>query len=208
MRGTMQTLLQDLRYGARMLLKKPGFTIVAVLTLAFGIGVNTALFTGFNLFLRPKPIKDPDTVVRLEYQGTRREDQFSFPDYTYFRDHARVFSEIIADFQEKFLLGEKTPGVEPEEIAGNFVTDNYLAVLGGGTQLGRFFTAEEDRVAGRDAVLVLSHRFWQRRFAADPANIGRTLLLNGKPFTVIGVTSPAFVGLRYEMPDVWLPLMM
>jgi putative ABC transport system permease protein len=204
----MQTLLQDLRYGARMLLKKPGFTIVAVLTLAFGIGVNTALFTGFNLFLRPKPIKDPDTVVRLEYQGTRREDQFSFPDYTYFRDHARVFSEIIADFQEKFLLGEKTPGVEPEEIAGNFVTDNYLAVLGGGTQLGRFFTAEEDRVAGRDAVLVLSHRFWQRRFAADPAIIGRTLLLNGKPFTVIGVTSPAFVGLRYEMPDVWLPLMM
>src|SRR5204862_1736353 len=111
-----QEIWQDLRYGARMLVKKPGFSLIAILTLALGIGVNTALFTGFNIFLRPKPIKDPDTVVRFEYHGARKEDRFSFPDYAYFRDHAQVFSDVIANLQEKFLLGEKTPGVEPEEI--------------------------------------------------------------------------------------------
>jgi macrolide transport system ATP-binding/permease protein len=204
---------QDLRYGARMLLKQPVFTLIAVVTLALGIGVNTALFTGFNLFLRPKPIKDPDTVVRFEYQGSRREERFSYPEYAYFRDHTQVCSDVIANFQEKFLLGEKTSGVEPEEITGNFVSDNYFATLGGGARpsagpIGRFFTPEENRVAGRDAVIVLSHHFWQRRFGGDPQIVGRSLLLNGQPFTVIGVTSPAFVGLRYEMPDIWLPLMM
>jgi hypothetical protein len=126
----MQTLWQDLCYGARMLMKKPGFSLIAILTLALGIGVNTALFTGFNLFLRPKPIKDPDTVVRFEYQGARREERFSYPEYTYFRDHMRACSDVIADFQEKFLLGEKNPGVEPEEILGNFVSENTILRAG------------------------------------------------------------------------------
>ena len=209
----MQTLIQDLRYSVRMLWKKPGFTLIAVVTLALGIGVNTALFTGFNFFLRPKPVKDPDTIVKLQYEtviseGVRREDAFSFPDYSYFRDHTQVFSDLIAQQDEKFLLGEKTPGAEPEEIKGSFVSDNYFSTLGGDTRLGHFFTPEENRVAGRDAVVVLSHHFWQRRFAADSQILGRSLQLNGKPFTVIGVTSPAFVGLRYDMPDIWLPLMM
>ena len=115
---------------------------------------------------------------------------------------------MLANFQEKFLLGEKTPGVEPEEITGNFVSENYFAALGGDARLGRFFTPEENRVAGRDAVVVLTHHFWQRRFGGDPEIVGQTLHLNGHPFTVIGVTSPAFVGLRFEMPDIWLPLMM
>ena len=119
-----------------------------------------------------------------------------------------MFSDVLANFQEKFLLGDKTPGVEPEEIIGNFVSDNYFDTLGGSARLGRFFTPEENRVAGRDAVVVLTHRFWQRRFGGDPEIVGRTLLLNGQVFTIIGVTSPAFVGLRYEMPDIWLPLMM
>jgi putative ABC transport system permease protein len=198
----------DLRYGARMLLKKPGFTLIAVLTLGLGIGVNTALFTGFNFFLRPRPVKDPDTLVRLEYQGAGSGRNFAFPEYTYLRDHTQVCSDVMANFEEKFLLGEKTPGVEPEEIIGNFVSDNYFATLGAGARLGRFFTPEENRVAGRDAVMVLSHHFWQRRFGGDPAVVGRTLLLDGKPFTVIGVTTPAFVGLNYVMPDIWLPLMM
>ena len=204
----MKTLLQDLRYGARMLLRKPGFTLIAIFTLALGIGVNTALFTGFNIFLRPKPVKDPDTVVRFEYQGSRREERFSYPEYVHFRENTQVFSDVLANFQEKFLLGDKTPGVEPEEIIGNFVSDNYFDTLGGNARLGRFFTPEENRVAGRDAVVVLTHRFWQRRFGGDPEIVGRTLLLNGQLFTIIGVTSPAFVGLRYEMPDIWLPLMM
>jgi predicted permease len=189
-------------------LKKPGFTVIAVVTLALGIGINTALFTGFNIFLRPKPVKDPETIVRLEYQG-RNRNTFSFSDYTYFRDHTQVFSDVIAAQQEeKFLLGEKTSGSGPEEILGNFVSDNYFAMLGGATRVGRFFTPEENRVPGQDALVVLSHHFWQRRFAGDPGIVGRSLFLNGRPFTVVGVTSPTFVGLRFEVPDIWLPLMM
>jgi predicted permease len=204
----MRTLWQDLRYAARILFKAPGFTSVAVLTLALGIGVNTALFSFFNIFLSPKPIKDPATLVGLEYWGAKRGHDFSFPEYLHFRDHAQVFAEMIARHGEQFLLGEKRPGVAPEEIQGEFVSDNLLAALGGSMQLGRFFSPEENRIAGRDALVVLSHYFWQRRFAGDPQIVGRTLLLNGRPFTVIGVTGPKFVGLSSSMPDIWLPLMM
>jgi predicted permease len=204
----MQILIQDFRFSLRMLRKKPGFTLIAVTTLALGIGVNTALFTGFNIFLRPKPVKDPDTIVKLKYEDAGKEGAFSFSDYTYLRTHAQVFSDLIAQQDEKFLLGEKIPGAQPEEIRGSFISDNYFSTLGGDTRLGHFFTAEENRVRGRDAVVVLSHHFWQRRFAGDLGVVGRSVQLNGKPFTVIGVTSPAFVGLRYEVPDIWLPLMM
>jgi macrolide transport system ATP-binding/permease protein len=209
----MQRLIQDLRFALRGLIKRPGFALIAVITLALGIGVNTALFTGFNFLLRPKPVKDPDTVVKLRYEserreGVRNEESFSFPDYSYFRDHTKVCSDLIAQQDEKFLLGEKTPGAEPEEIRGSFVSDNYLSMLGGDTGLGHFFTADENSVPGRDAVVVLSHHFWQRRFAGDSQILGRSLQLNGKPFTVIGVTGPAFVGLKYEVPDIWVPLMM
>lgn len=192
-----------------MLMKRPGFTAIVVITLALGIGVNTALFTAFNIFLRPKPVKDPESIVRLTFEGARRENRFSFPDYVYLRDHNQSFSELIAaQEEEKFLLGENKRNSEPEEILGNFVSANYFSMLGGSTLIGRSFTTEENSVAGRDAVVVLSHRFWQRRFGGDRQLVGRSLLLNGKPFTVIGVTNPAFVGLRYEMPDVWLPLAM
>src|SRR6266550_4678764 len=174
----MNSFLSDIRYGIRGLLKRPGFTAIVVITLALGIGINTALFSCFNIFLRPKPVKDPDTIVRMEYEGGRRENRFSFTDYVYFRDHTQVFSDVIAAQQEeKLLLGEKTPGVEPEEILGNFVSDNYFAVLGGSAGVGRLFSPEENRVPGRDAVVLLSHHFWQRRFAGDTQIIGRALLL-------------------------------
>jgi len=201
-------LWQDLRYGARMLLKKPGFTGIAVTTLGLSIGVNTALFTGFNILLRPLPVRDPDTIVNVEYQSGDGNRNVSFPDYVYFRDHAQTFSEVLASAEEKFLLGEKMSGSAPEEIVGTFVSDNFMSSLGGSVRLGRFFTPDENRVAGRDAVVVLSHRFWQRRFAGDPQIVGQRLPLNGKPFTVIGVTNPDFIGLRMEAPDVWAPLMM
>jgi len=198
---------QDVKYSARMLLKRPGFTAIVVATLALGIGVNAALFTTFNLFLRPKPVKDPDTIVRLTFEGGRREDRFSFPDYAYIRDHSHSFSSVIAAQEEEhFLLGENKPNAAPEEVLGNFVSENYFATLGGSTHLGRFFTAAENNVMGRDAVVVLTYKFWQRRFGSDAQVVGQSLLLNGKPFTIIGVTSPDFVGLRYQVPDLWLPL--
>jgi putative ABC transport system permease protein len=200
-------LWQDLRFSARMLGKNPGFTLLAVTTLALGIGVNTALFTGFNLLLRPKPIKDPDTVVKLEQHGGPRRS-FSYADYLSLCDHAQSFSALLPSYNDGFLLGATAPGVAPDVIDGAFVSERHLSELGGQMQLGRFFTAEENRVAGRDAVVVLSHHFWQRRFAGNPDVIGQSLLLDGRPFTIIGVTNPAFVGLQMEAPDLWTPLMM
>jgi putative ABC transport system permease protein len=204
----MTNLWQDVRYGVRMLIKKPGFTLIAVITLALGIGISTALFTCFNLILRPMRVRDPNTIVKIEYQNGDNSRSVSFVDYTYFRDHAQSVSDVIPSAEEKFLLGEKTPGVAPEEVVGTFVSDNFMSSLGGSAQLGRFFIPDENRVAGRDAVVVLSHKFWRRRFAGNTDIVGQTILLNGKPFTVIGVTSPDFFGLRIETPDVWVPLMM
>ncbi|HEX3185558.1 MAG TPA: ABC transporter permease, partial [Pyrinomonadaceae bacterium] len=191
-------------------MKRPGFTLVVVATLALGIGVNAAIFSVFNLLLRPLPVKDPDSIVRLRLEeGSRRADRFSFPDYSYIRDRNQSFIDVIAVFEEeRFLLGENRPNSDPEEILGNFVSENYFATLGGRTYVGRFFTAEEDSVPGRDAVLVLSHGFWQRRFGGDAQVVGSSIKLNGKAFTVVGITHPEFVGLRQEMPDVWLPLAM
>jgi len=198
----MTNFWQDLRYATRMLVKKPGFTLITIITLGLGIGVNTALFAGFNLLLRPIPIKDPDTVVKIECQTEDAGRNFSYLEYVYYRDHTQTLSDFLPTFEEKFLLGEQTVGIAPVEVKGIFASDNYLTMLGGSMRLGRFFTHEENRVEGRDAVIVLSHYFWQRRFAGDSDVIGRTLLLNGKPFEVIGVTSPDFVGLQMEMPDL------
>src|SRR5919106_3727157 len=203
-------MFRDLRYSLRNLLKRPGFTIVVIATLALGIGVNAAIFSVFNLLLRPLPVKEPESIVRLFFEeGSRRSDLFAFQDYSYIRDHNQSFSDVLAVFEEeRFLLGENRPNSDPEEILGNFVSDNYFATLGGSTHVGRFFTAEENSVPGRDAVVVLSHGFWQRRFGSDPQLLGSSITLNGKPFTVIGITHPKFIGLRHEMPDIWLPLAM
>ncbi|HKG80538.1 MAG TPA: ABC transporter permease, partial [Pyrinomonadaceae bacterium] len=199
-------MFRDLRYSLRTLLKRPGFTVVVVATLALGIGVNAAIFSVFNLLLRPLPVKEPESIVRLTFEV---DDRFSFPDYSYIRDHNQSFSDVLAVFQdERFLLGEHRPNSDPEEILGNFVSENYFGMLGGSAHLGRFFTLEENSVPGRDAVVVLSHGFWQRRFGSDARLVGSSIKLNGKPFTVIGITHPAFIGLRQEMPDIWLPLAM
>jgi len=203
-------MFRDLRYSLRSLWKRPGFTFVVVATLALGIGVNAAIFSVFNLLLRPLPVREPESIVRLFLEvDSRRGDQFSFPDYSYIRSHNQSFSDVIAVYEEeRFLLGENRPNSDPEEILGNFVSENYVGMLGGSTHLGRFFTTEENSVPGRDAVVVLSHGFWQRRFGSDPQLVGSSIKLNGKPFTVIGITHPTFVGLRHEMPDIWLPLAM
>src|SRR5690349_21925374 len=159
-------MFRDVRYSVRSLLKRPGFTVVVVATLALGIGVNAAIFSVFNLLLRPLPVKQPESIVRLRLEeGASSSDLFSFPDYSYIRDRNQSFIDVIAVFdEERFLLGENRPNSDPEEITGNFVSENYFATLGGRTQVGRFFTPEEDSVPGRDAVVVLSHGFWQRRF--------------------------------------------
>src|SRR5262245_49849194 len=197
-------LRQDIRYGLRMLAKHPGFTAVVVITLALGIGVNTAIFTLFNLQMRPLPISHPETVGRLEFF-------VSFPDYLFFRDRTQTFSGLIASSSDNFLLGDPA-SAEPNELSGEFVSDNYFSVLGVSPIRGRTFTKEENSVPGRDPVVILSHRLWQGHFAGDPNIIGRQILLTGKSFIVIGVMGRGFIGLNQPLksfgPDLWLPLMM
>src|SRR5262245_37794734 len=202
----MQILWKDLRFSARMLMKKPGFTLIAVLTMGLGIGVNTALFTLFNTLIRPLNIKDPDAVVRLDYI-TGKSSKFSFPDYQYFRDQTKVFSALIAHEDERFLLSAGA-AEEAQEIRGEFVSGNFFSELGGKTALGRTFAPEESDAPGKGQVVVLSYRFWQRRFAGDPNIAGRTISLNGKPFTVIGVAEPEFAGQSFLLPELWMPLTM
>jgi hypothetical protein len=150
----MRPLLQDLRFGARMLMKKPGFTVIAVLTLGLGIGVNTALFTLFNTLIRPLSIKDPDAVVGLDYISNK-SSKFSFPDYMYFREQTKVFSALVAHERERFLLGAKETE-ELQEIRGEFVSGNFFSELGGGAVLGRTFAPDESDTPGKDPVVVLT----------------------------------------------------
>jgi predicted permease len=202
-------LWQDLRFGIRMLGKHPGFTAVVVLTLALGIGVNTAIFTHLNEQLRPLPVNDPDSIVRLEYRAADKgPGGFSFSDYVFFRKQAQVLSDMIAVSEERFLLGGQTPGAEPEEVPGEFVSDNFFSVLGVSAALGRTFTVEENSAPGREPVVVLSHYLWQRRFGADPNIVGQTLLMNNKPFVVIGVMGRDFIGITGEKRRLWLPMTM
>jgi predicted permease len=207
--GFMETLLQDLRYGARMLLKAPGFTAVAALTLALGIGVNTAIFTVFDIVLRPLPVKDPDTVVTLDC-GTSDCRWFSYPDYAYFRDNAQVFSGLIARGPEQILLNGRDASEETRRVNAEFVSDNFFSTLGVGAILGRTFTPEENSAAGKQPVVVLSHHFWQSHFGGDLNAIGQALRFQGKPFTVIGVMARGFAGIGRgpETYDLWLPLRM
>lgn len=199
----LDEFLHDVRYGLRQLRRNPGLALVAVLTLALGISVNTAAFTVFNTQLRPFPVEDPDSMVRLRAPGPG----FSYPQYQYLRDRAQAFTDLTARAEEKVLVAEVGSPTEAEEVTGAFVSHNFFHALGGRTALGRTFTADEDSVPARDHVVVLSHYYWNRRFGADRDIIGRTILLDGKPFQVIGVMDRRFVGVRVEMPALWLPLM-
>ena len=213
----MQTLLQDLRYGARMLRKHPGFTLIATLTLALGISSNTALFTVYDAFvLKPLPLKDPDSIANVK--GYDREGNrnalFSYLDYVDYRDGATSFAGLIAWTQFTAPFGEQTADVAdssgfPGNLGlGNFVSGNYFTALGAEMALGRAFAPEEDQAPGAHPVLVLSHICWTRRFNSDPHIVGRTVRLAGLPFTVIGVTAPEFIGVTPLPPQFWVPLMM
>ncbi|MGH9768485.1 MAG: ABC transporter permease [Blastocatellia bacterium] len=204
----MQTLIQDLRYGARTLLKKPGFTLIAVLTLGLGIGANTAIFSLVNTaMLRPLPVAQPERIVEVIplWKGAGI-GAFSYPGYKDFRDKNEVFDGLVAYFPEPMNLTQS--GVN-ERVWGYLASGNYFDVLGVRAFKGRMFTQEEDRVPGAHPVAVVSYGCWQRRFGGDPNLVGRGVKLNGHDFTIIGVAPEGFRGtVLFFEPDFYAPMMM
>jgi predicted permease len=210
-------MIQDLRFGLRMLLKHKSFTLIAMFTLALGIGVNTTLFTVYDAFvLKPLPLKDPDSIVSVYGLNpeTRRQPLFSYQDYLDYRDRNTVFAGLLAMNKFAAPFGEYSDTVaEPSLLPGNYgfgriVSGNYFTVLGAQMALGRGFTPEEDRTPGTHPVLVLSYVCWERRFNSDPQIIGKTVRVSGLPFTIIGVAAKDFIGLEPDVPQFWVPLMM
>ena len=202
----IDTLRQDLRYALRALRRNPGFTLAAVLTLALGIGANSAIFSLVNgVLLRELPYPEPARLMTVwgHYPSTGRST-VSLPDYVDWREGTRTFAELAARYGRTLNLGggEGFDG-EPEQVASDLVTPNFFRTVGVALALGRAFVEEEGR-AGAPEVAVLSHGLWRRRFAADPAILGRSVVLNGRPFTVVGVAPEGFRFLRDV--DVWTPL--
>jgi predicted permease len=205
----MGTLLQDLRYGARILLKHPTFTLVAVLSLAVGIGANTAVFSVAKSLLFPAlPFADAARLVDVhDYSAHHRGPlSVSYPAYRNYRDENKVFESLLCWGRLPLSLNA---GEGAEQAFGIIVSGNYFATLGVRPGRGRFFSPEEDATPGAHAVAVISHRFWQRRFGGDEAVVGRAVTLNGTRFEIIGVAPEKFTStIPLFAPDVWVPLMM
>ncbi|MGA9770724.1 MAG: ABC transporter permease [Blastocatellia bacterium] len=202
----MDTLFQDLRYAIRMLIKKPGFTVVAVLTLALGIGANTAIFTAVDrALLRPFPYKNPDALVHLSETSPRKdfgEHEASYPDYLDWRAQNNAFEELAGYSRGSVTF---TGRGEPELIQATRVTSSFFPLLGVDASLGRTFLPGEDAV-GAERLVVLSHGIWQRRFGRDPQIIGQQIALNGANFTVVGVLPQSFHFAKVGASELWLPL--
>src|ERR1700716_1956281 len=178
--------MQDLRYALRMLKKQPGFTVIAVLTLALGIGANTAIFSVVNaVLLRPLPYPQPDRLALLNEVSGGTNTSIALPDYVDWRKDSKSFENLaISRLESRNLSG--IAGREPERIAVAYVTANFFDVIGLRPQLGRTFTEDKDR-PGAPSLAVISDRIWDRAFHRDPQIVGRPMNFHGQPVTVIGV---------------------
>ncbi|HEV3469198.1 MAG TPA: ABC transporter permease [Pyrinomonadaceae bacterium] len=210
----MTSFLKDVRYGVRMLLKTPGLTAVAVLTLALGIGANSAIFSAVSAFiLRPLPVEDPGALVRVfetEGPGGGHGDlsnNFSYPDYADYRDQSGAAFEGLALHRlEKAALSAED---QNDLVWGELVSGNFFDVLRVRPALGRGFTPDENQTPGARPVVVVSHQLWRNRFRSDPGIVGRAVTLNGQPFTVVGVAPREFTGAKFGLAmDFWVPAMM
>jgi putative ABC transport system permease protein len=205
----MGALWQDIRFGWRQLLKHPGFTALAILSMALGIGANTAIFSLIDtVLLRPLPVREPSQLIAVDGQlrnGTDFTLQ-SYLNYKDYRDRNTVFSGLLA---YRFVVASLSHNGVNERAWGFDVSGNYFDVLGVKPALGRGFLPEEDQTQNQHPVVILSHSCWQKRFAGDPSIIGRKILLNTQPFIVIGVAPAGFVGTEVAFaPEFWVPLMM
>ena len=212
----MRAIWQDIRFGARMLGKHPGFTAIAMLTLAIGIGANTAIFSLVNqVLLRHLPVQNPGELVLLRSPGPTRghvwsdgdqAQSFSYPMYKGLRDTNSVFSGMLARFAIPASIASRG---QTERGSGELVSGNYFEVLGVRPAVGRVFTLDDDRVPGAQPVVVLSHAYWTRRFGGDPGVLNQTLLVNNTPLTIVGVAAAGFTGIQVgQAADIFVPLMM
>ena len=221
----MTTLLQDVRYALRMLLKNPGFTIVAVLTLALGIGANTAIFSVLDsVLLRSLPVSHPEELSLLTdpdshglsfgSEGGERS-LLAYSEFQYLRDHNEVFSKIFAADSQlpdvDLTIGNSSGGadVQKETARIRLVTGDYFSTLGVSPAAGRFFTPEVDQVRGGAPIAVISYPFWKQRLALDPSALGKAIQVRNTSFAIVGVTPPGVFGETVgEAPDVWVPITM
>ena len=215
--GWLETLVQDVRYGLRQLRRNPGMTAVAILTLALGIGANTAIFSLIDaVMLRMLPVKDPQQLVLLSSEKTKAGPGPGYSGYgislSYFgfqrlRRQSEVFSSVIGFVPLGFTSESVAVNIDgqPSLAGGEMVSGNYFSGLGVPAILGRLFTEEDEDRANR--VTVLSYRYWTRKFGRDSAIIGKNIILGGQPYTVVGVTPPEFFGVEPgRAPDFWVPL--
>jgi putative ABC transport system permease protein len=213
----MDSFFQDVRYALRQLTKYPAFTITAVVTLALGIGANTAIYSLLDqVMLRSLPVQDPQQLVRLNATGSDRgrisayggsdKDYFSYPMYKDLRDKNSVFTGMLATDQTQ--VGVQWHN-QPELVNAELVSGNYFDVLGVKPAIGRLLVQSEDEVQERNPVVVLSFGYWQRRFGSDPRVVNESILINSHPFTIVGVAPPNFKSIVVgQAPDVFAPMMM
>ena len=203
----MESWLKDLRYAIRMLRKSPAFTLIAVLALGLGIGANTAIFSVFNgMLLRPLPVKHPQDLVVLAVKGSLADfpGQMSYLDYLDYREVKSAFSDALAYTLNPVNIGAQG---QPQRAFAEMVSGNYFSMFGLEAARGRLFAADEGWVPGKDAIAVLSYKFWQKRFGGEPGIIGQTVTVNQHPITVIGIAPETFHGAYYFLEsDLYLPL--
>jgi predicted permease len=201
----MHTLLQDLRYGIRSLIKHPGFTIVAVITLALGVGANSTIFSVVNATLmRTLPVSQPESLVYVFNGAGSRV--FSYPDYAELRDQNKTLDGLVAWGGISVSLNSDQ---QTDLVGGAIVTGNYFQVFGIGVEKGRTITQDDDRTPGAHPVVVIGHALWQRRFGGDARIVGKQLLINGNNFTIIGVAPKGFTGVQFGITrEFYVPMMM
>jgi macrolide transport system ATP-binding/permease protein len=206
--GWLETFWQDMRYGARMLLKQPGFTLMAILTLSLGIGANTAIFSAVNALLLSSPLAaQPEQMAQLDKLEGGFGNHTSFPNYRDLVQGTEAFSALAAFDSGPVNLGQ---GDAMRRVFGESVTGNYFPAFGVSAALGRTFGTEVDGALGASPVAVVSHGAWRRRFGADPGLVGKTIALNGHQFTVVGIMPEGFRG-AWPLgiaPEIWTPLTM
>jgi predicted permease len=205
---------QDLRYAFRLLVQNPAFAAIAILSLALGIGANTAIFTLINtVLLRSLPVRDPESLVVFALNPDKPSVGSNYPDYEYIRDHNKSFSGVVATSgggnRSAMEVPSEGAGAGAQLVTPTLVSGNYFDVLGVTPALGRVLNPEDNKKEDAHPVAVLDYSFWQRRFGGDPRVVGLAITLNGSPFSIIGVARSGFEGTVVgNHPDIYLPIMM